>query len=426
MLALVKPLPMLPVWQPGISNISAGITANTPGNPNETINYSGPLVPGTNISVGGSPNGTPLPDFFGQKFATNNLTMTWDGSERATFSLTYRYGLQIIAQGDPHSAPLTLGSVTNGTFTVHENGGIFNVSVRPSSKLNLDGSAELMYHDNAFTPVNSREMQHYRVHLLYRPRPWATVAGSYNDREQHNNTNNNQAAVAAHLFTYDGPIAHVDHSRVASAGLTLAPNEFFGLDLNYTYSDVYTATNICYDAAASSTLPGAATPSGTACPGATVRGATYYEFGPAKDFEDAPTQYGTAAISLAPLPAIHLRAGYTINDVNGTRFYNDARDVAGSLVSKYQTPFVNAAWRVRKGWIWNAQYNYYGYGEGGPSGAPYCSTSNPTPGHPVAVVPCNSPTLTGLQTGLTLSPAGETAPRVFHANVVTLGMHYEF
>jgi hypothetical protein len=59
--------------------------------------------------------------------------------------------------------------------------------------------------------------------------------------------------------------------------------------------------------------------------------------------------------------------------VNGTRFYNDPRDVAGSLVSTYQSPFVNFAWTARPGLTWKAEYNFYGYGEGGPSGAALCS-----------------------------------------------------
>jgi hypothetical protein len=66
-----------------------------------------------------------------------------------------------------------------------------------------------------------------------------------------------------------------------------------------------------------------------------------------------------------------------------------------------------------------AEYNFYGYGEGGPSGAPFCSTSTSTSS---TVVPCSSFT----PTGLTESPAGLTAPRNFHANNVTLGVHYEF
>jgi hypothetical protein len=39
------------------------------------------------------------------------------------------------------------------------------------------------------------------------------------------------------------------------------------------------------------------------------------------------------------------------------------------------------------------------------------------------VAPCSS---LSQQTGMTISPAGETAPRNFHANNVTLGFHYEF
>jgi len=48
------------VHQPGTSNISAGVTASTTTNPNETINYSGPLSAGT-ATVEGNPNGTPRP-----------------------------------------------------------------------------------------------------------------------------------------------------------------------------------------------------------------------------------------------------------------------------------------------------------------------------------------------------------------------------
>jgi hypothetical protein len=202
------------------------------------------------------------------------------------------------------------------------------------------------------------------------------------------------------------------------------PNEHYGLDLNYAFSDVYTATNICYDAAASATQAGAATPSGTACPGATVRGATYYEFGPVKDFMDAPTQSGSVALRFSPSEAFKGGIGYRISSVDGSRFYNDPRDVAGSLVSKYQSPFANFAYTVHPGWIWKAEYNYYSYAEGDASGAVYCSTSNPTPGSPAPVVPCNS--VAPLQTGQLLPNSGETAPRPFRANNITLGFHYEF
>jgi len=106
--------------------------------------------------------------------------------------------------------------------------------------------------------------------------------------------------------------------------------------------------------------------------------------------------------------------------VNVNQFFNDARAVNGSLNSTYQSPFVSVAWTIHPGWVWKAEYNYYGYGEGGPSGPQYCSTSTSLTS---TVVPC---TTLPEPTGLTESTAGLTAPRIFHANNITVGMHYDF
>jgi opacity protein-like surface antigen len=135
---------------------------------------------------------------------------------------------------------------------------------------------------------------------------------------------------------------------------------------------------------------------------------------------DAPTQYASVALTMSPVKSIHANIGYRISDVSGNQFFNDARAVNGSLDSKYQSPFVNVAWTIHPGWIWKAEYNYYGYGEGGPSGPQYCSTSTSATS---AVVPCTS---LPEPTGLTEPSSGLTSPRNFHANNVTIGMHYEF
>jgi hypothetical protein len=124
---------------------------------------------------------------------------------------------------------------------------------------------------------------------------------------------------------------------------------------------------------------------------------------------------------------IHANIGYRISDVNGTRFFNDARDVNGSLVSKYQTPFVNLAWTLRPGLIWKVDYNYFGYGEGGPSGAPYCNTATAAATTSTTTsVPCTSLASSTIPVGLTEPTSGLTAPRTFHANNVTISLHYEF
>jgi len=409
------------VHQPGNVTL-AGSTLNTPStvvagnNGFETINYAGPLTTGAAFSVEGDTIGTTYA-YFGQRFLTNNATASWEASPRATLALTYRYQAHTVIQ-------------TSGTgpmenlIGMDENAGIFNAALRPTNHWDLNGTAEISYTDNAFTPLGPRQLKHFRVHTMYRPKTWATISGAYNDMERHNNTNNTGTALI------DGPLQHVDHSRVVSLGAALSPNEHYGFDFNYSYSDVYTSTNICYLSGATATLPGAASTlsPGVAniCPGVFTRGSTtaLSDFGPSKDFMDAPTQYASVALALTPTKSIHSDIGYRISAVSGNQFFNDAQEVNGSLQSAYQSPFVNVAWTVHPGLVWRAEYNYYGYGEGGPSGAPFCTNTAAVTASAV-VIPCNSPSIVG-PTGLTEPSSGLTAPRNFHANNVTLAMHYEF
>ncbi len=415
--------------EPGTTKTTGATALTTPTVAgDETINYNGALTPRTpGIIPGNGPIGTPEAGFFGQKFFINNLTGTWDVTAHTAISLTYRYSDHVIAESQgntPHNVPIPANGNTYGTVTIHENGGILNVAMHPANHWDLNGSAELAYADNVFTPVAPRQLQRYRVHTLYRPRPWATLSGSFSDLERHNNTNNNQS-ITGNTVVYAGPLDHIDHSRFVNFGADLQPNEHFGFSFSYSYSDVYTSTNICYDAASSAAYPGAATASGLACPqSGPDRGVAYYDYGPVKDFMDAPSQSGTAALTLSPDKKLRSDIGYSVTSVNGSQFFNDPRAVNGSLVSTYQSPYVNLAWTMHPGLIWKAQYNFFGYGEGGPSGAALCSTTNPTPTTPAPGVPCAS--LAGMQTGLTISPAGETAPRNYHANNVLLGVHYEF
>ena len=414
------------VHQPGVANITSltTVTSATPNINSTTLTttvINTPINPATGKATStfeGSPAvATPLFDFFGQKFITNNLTAAYDLTDRTMFTLTYHHQEHTIGEGAANTTGY-LSGISN--YTINENGGTFGVAVQPTNNWNINGSIEVLYADNVLTPVAPRELQHYRIHTKYRPKTWATFSGAYNDLERHNNTNNTGTA------SVDGPLQHVDHIRTLSLNADLMPNEHYGFDISYAYSGVYTATNICFQGtAASTTIPGAATPTGAACPSPTPRVAgTPYTFGPAKDFMNAPTQYASVALALSPIDKFHANIGYRISSVNGSRFFNDPRDVNGSLVSTYQTPFVNLSYAMRKNLIWKGEYNYFGYGEGGPSGAQYCNPSStlPTLTIPAPVVPCSTLPNTAMS-----GPAyGFTAPRNFHANNVTLGVHYEF
>jgi hypothetical protein len=415
-LSLSEQLDFSDVHQPGFANITPGITQNAPATAgNETIIYAGPLVAGANFSIEGNPAGVPLYGYFGQRFLTNHASASWDVSSRSTLTFTYRHRVHDIVQGAGSGAASSL-------VTIHEDGGIFNVALRPTKQWRMNGTIELLYADNALTPIGARQTRQYRFHTLYKIKPWATLSGAFNDRERHNNTFNTG------VNPIDGPLQHVDRTRNVAVGLTADPNEHYGFDVNYDYSDVYIATNVCYLNGATATLPGTAstTSSGAPniCPGVFVRGSTTMlsDWGPTKDFADAPTQYASIGFHFSPDPKVRTAAGYRVSAVGGNQFFADAQQVNGSLHSTYQSPFFDVAYTVLPGWIWRAEYNYYGYGEGGPSGAPFCSNSTSLTS---VVLPCTSPLITG-PTGLTEPSSGLSAPRNVHANIVTLSMHYEF
>jgi hypothetical protein len=206
-------------------------------------------------------------------------------------------------------------------------------------------------------------MQHYRIQTRYKPKPWATLSGSFNDLERRNNVS---------------LISHLDHSRTFALGAVLMPNEHYGMDLSYGYMDIFSQTTLCYSATPAPTTPGA----GAAPPDCgtnTNLGTGYY---------DAPTQYGSIGVTLAPVKRLHAGLGYRISAVSGTTEFLNPRQVPGSLRSQYQTPYANVAWMFHQGWTWKGNWNRYRYEEDGPS--------------------------------------GPTLPRNFRGDVYTLAMHYEF
>jgi hypothetical protein len=402
-----------------------GIALAAGGDGNATINT--PLT-----SLTGSTTAVSLPhgvdagyniNFFGSNSFSNKLTAAWDASALVRLSFTYRYVARVVEQGIPHNIAIPnstgLTDPVSGNVTIDENAGILNVVLRPTSNWQVNASGEISYDDNALTPVAPRQLQRYRIHSRYRLAKWATFTAAFNDLERHNNTNNNGAFDTATATAYYGPIRHQDSNRNGSLGAEISPNEHYGVSLFYAYSDVYTATNICYSngAAASAaavnnyTEPGAVSSYQTMCSSSLWYG---------RDFSDAPTNFGSAAVMIAPDKEVKANIGYSVSNVEGTRFYNDAREVAGSLASRYQTPFANIAWAIHPGLIVKADFHNYIYGENDAvSGSQYCTLVNST----ASIAPCSS---FSQPTGVTEGTAGLTAPRTFRANAVTLGIHYEF
>ncbi len=305
---------------------------------------------------------TVAPTFLSMKTTTNTLTGTWEASSRVSISLGYRYQKRDISW----AMPLSTDALPNGTsyiFPIHENAVILGFVLQPTHQWKINANLEAAYDDNAYTQISPRQLYRYHFQSRYKPREWATITGTFNDLERRDNV---------YL------VNHLDHVRSLSFGAALTPKPRYGLDLNYGYADVFSQTTLCFAATPPPVGPGAgAAPAD--CGTNTNLGTGYY---------DAPTEYGSFSLMFAPSKTLRSNVGYQISSVNGTTEFLNPRQVAGSLRSSYQSPFIDFAWTLHPGWTWKGGWNYYGYGEG--------------------------------------SVVGPTSPRIFHANLVTLALHYEF
>lgn len=297
---------------------------------------------------------TTADNFLGMKTVTNTVVASWDPSSRAGVSIGYRYRLRSIdlAYDEPHSV-----------LDIHENGGLMGAVLRPTLKWRINGNVEVAYADKAYTRISPRQLQHYKVRTTYKPRDWATISGTYNDLERRDNV---------YL------VNHLDHNRSATFGASLMPNEHYGVELNYGYLDVFSQSTLCF---ADTPAPAGAAqvPAGTGCGTNIYLGSGYY---------DAPTEYGSIGITLAPVKNFRSTLGYRMSAANGKTEFLNPRQVPGSLQSQYQTPYGSAAWTIASGWAVRAEWNYYSYGEG--------------------------------------TPIGPTLPRSFRGNLYTFSMHHEF
>jgi hypothetical protein len=302
------------------------------------------------------------PTFLGMKTKTNTLTATWEPFSKASISLGYRYQERDITWVMPLSTD-ALPTGTSYTFPIHENAGILGFALQPTLQWRINAKLEASYDDKAYTQISPRQLYHYHIQSRYKPREWATITATFNDLERRDNV---------------ALVNHLDHIRSLSFGASLMPSPRYGLDLSYGYGDVFSRTTLCYASTPPPVGPGAgAAPAD--CGTNTNLGTGYY---------DAPTEYGSFSLMFAPIKTLRSNVGYQISAVNGTTEFLNPLQVPGSLRSKYQSPFINVAWTFHPGWTWKVGWNYYGYGEDG--------------------------------------PVGPTAPRNFHANILTLALHYEF
>jgi hypothetical protein len=153
------------------------------------------------------------------------------------------------------TGPEASNDTSRNITTINENALLLGITARPIDKLRINGDMSIGYNDASFTRISPRQIQNYKLHVNYKPHPWASLDGSINIRENRDN-----------VLTVD----NLEHDRSYSFSTMLTPQSRLSVDFGYTYLDFFSTIDICY---AGTAVAGVATP----CPiidGASPLGAT--------------------------------------------------------------------------------------------------------------------------------------------------------
>ncbi|HUA91008.1 MAG TPA: hypothetical protein VL991_00500 [Terracidiphilus sp.] len=343
--------------QPAISTIS------------EVDQYSSSMLTAP-VFTGAASLTTPA-NYLGQRTESNRVTGEWEATDWLKLSLGYHYRARTL-NFIQSVATDALATGRNYGYNDNENSGLFGVALRPNAQWRINGSVETGWANDVYVPVSPRQFQAYQIRTTYKPKNWAVLSGAYSDMERRDNAAN---------------VGYMAHNRSFATNASLAPSEYYSLDLSYGYLDVYSRAINCFvDTVAAAPADSTPMPIGLAC-GNAVNSATSTTAFYGTSRYDAPTQYGSAGIVLTPVKHFQSAIGYRVNAVDGTTELLNPLAPTGTLQSKYQSPYFDINWKLKPSWALKGDWNYYGYGEDG---------------------------------GI-----GPTDPRNFHGNMYTLGLHYE-
>ncbi len=227
-------------------------------------------------------------------------------------------------------------------YYIHENAAEFGLSARPTDKVRVNADVMVGYNDNSFTRISPRQLQSYKVHATYEPKPWANIAAAVDIHENRDN-----------VFT----VNNIEHGRTYSLNAALSPRSDFTVDFGYSYMDVYTQTEICFpDSSVQFTQPcpvaGASSPLGTL------------------SFYASRDNYAYADVMAKPQKRVSFLVGYLGSIVRGSTTFLNPLTPTGTLDFDYFTPYASVTFDIYKGVSYRTAWNYYGYQDHGIANPP--------------------------------------------------------
>ena len=265
---------------------------------------------------------------------------------------------------------ITLGSLTNpfaepgndtsrSITTINENSLLLGFIAHPVDQLSLTGDFSFGYNDAAFTRIDPRQIQSYKVGVTYTPKPWATLNGAV---EIHENRDN--------VFT----VANLEHDRMYSFTTMLLPSPRVTIGFGYNYWDVYTQSEICFNysiaysnpAPPPSTLPVSTSPPGVATTACPIAAASVGSAGLGALSTYASTDhFAHAELMWKATKRITVTMGYAGSFVRGNTIFLNPLTPSGTLDYNYQTPYSAIAIDIIKGLTYKMAWNYYGFNQKG-------------------------------------------------------------
>jgi len=269
-------------------------------------------------------------------------------------------GCTLNADGSVTYMPPAATAPTRAITTINEDALLMGVVLRPVDALRITGDLEWGYNDAAYTRIDPRQVQSYKIHTDYKPRPWANLVGAV---EIHENRDN--------VYEVD----NLEHDRSYSFATQLTANPRLSVDFGYNYWNVYTQSLICFaysqtsanpappptTVVASAFPPGVPElPTGTACPiaGASSPLGALMTYG-------STDHFAHATVIWKLMKRVTTMTGYSGSFVRGNTIFLNPLTPSGTLDFNYQRPFASIMVDLGHGLAYKMAWNYYGFNQTG-------------------------------------------------------------
>src|SRR5580658_9582791 len=266
-----------------------------------------------------------------------------------------------VVEGSPTNLVPEAGNDTSRNITtINENALLLGIVARPIDALRITGDFEFGYNDASFTRIDPRQVQSYKIHATYKPKPWVNLDAAVDINENRDN-----------VSTVD----NVEHDRSYSFSALFIGNQRLSVDFGYNYWNVYTQSLICF--AYSTTSANPAPPPATVTVSAFPPGVPQLPGGTACPIAGSPSPLGAlstynskdnfahAAVIWKPTKRVTASVGYGGSFVRGNTIFLNPLTPSGTLNFDYQRPYASLEFAVYRGFSYKMSWNYYGYNETG-------------------------------------------------------------